>query len=54
MRHNKKFNHLGRTASHRSSMLANMAISLIMQKNHYDRCQSQGFEEVCRATDYTL
>ena len=32
MRHNKKFNHLGRTASHRSAMLANMAISLIMHK----------------------
>ena len=32
MRHNKKFNHLGRTASHRSAMLANMAISLIMNK----------------------
>ena len=32
MRHNKKFNHLGRTASHRKSMLANMAISLIMHK----------------------
>jgi large subunit ribosomal protein L17 len=32
MRHNKKFNHLGRTASHRTSMLANMAISLIMHK----------------------
>ena len=32
MRHNKKFNHLGRTASHRGSMLANMAISLIMHK----------------------
>ena len=30
MRHNKKFNHLGRTASHRDAMLANMAISLIM------------------------
>ena len=29
MRHNKKFNHLGRTASHRSAMLSNMAISLI-------------------------
>ena len=25
MRHNKKFNHLGRTASHRSAMLSNMA-----------------------------
>lgn len=30
MRHNKKFNHLGRTASHRNAMLANMAVSLIM------------------------
>ena len=32
MRHNKKFNHLGRTAAHRNAMLANMAISLIMHK----------------------
>ncbi|MBR6141130.1 MAG: 50S ribosomal protein L17 [Bacteroidaceae bacterium] len=32
MRHNKKFNHLGRTASHRAAMLSNMAISLIMHK----------------------
>ena len=32
MRHNKKFNHLGRTASHRNAMLANLAISLIMHK----------------------
>jgi large subunit ribosomal protein L17 len=32
MRHNKKFNHLSRTASHRSAMLANMAISLFMHK----------------------
>lgn len=32
MRHNKKFNHLGRTASHRDAMLANMACSLIMHK----------------------
>ena len=32
MRHNKKFNHLGRKAAHRSAMLANMAISLIMYK----------------------
>ena len=32
MRHGKKFNHLGRTASHRQAMLANMAISLIMHK----------------------
>lgn len=32
MRHNKKFNHLGRTSSHRKAMLANMACSLIMHK----------------------
>ena len=32
MRHNKKFNHLSRTASHRASMLANMSVSLIMHK----------------------
>lgn len=32
MRHNKKFNHLGRTKSHRDAMLANMTISLIMHK----------------------
>lgn len=32
MRHNKKFNHLSRTASHRASMLSNMAVSLIQHK----------------------
>ena len=32
MRHKKSFNQLGRTASHRKAMLANMAISLIMHK----------------------
>ena len=32
MRHGKKFNHLSRTASHRKSMLSNMATSLIMNK----------------------
>ncbi|WP_444704898.1 50S ribosomal protein L17 [Mariniphaga sediminis] len=32
MRHNKKFNHLGRTSSHRKAMLANMASSLIESK----------------------
>ena len=32
MRHNKKFNHLGRTADHRKALLANLAISLIMHK----------------------
>jgi large subunit ribosomal protein L17 len=32
MRHGKKFNHLGRTTSHRSAMLSNMACSLIEHK----------------------
>lgn len=32
MRHNKKFNHLSRTHSHRAALLANMTISLIMHK----------------------
>ena len=32
MRHNKKFNHLGRTSSHRKAMLSNMASSLIENK----------------------
>jgi len=32
MRHNKKFNHLGRTSSHRKAMLANLASSLIESK----------------------
>ena len=32
MRHGKKINHLGRTASHRSALLSNMAASLILHK----------------------
>ncbi len=32
MRHNKKFNHLGRQRGHRKAMLANMASSLIQYK----------------------
>jgi large subunit ribosomal protein L17 len=32
MRHSKNFNHLGRTSSHRKSMLSNMATSLILHK----------------------
>lgn len=32
MRHNKKFNHLGRKTAHRKAMLSNMAISLIEHK----------------------
>ncbi len=32
MRHGKKFNHLGRTSSHRAALLSNMASSLILHK----------------------
>ena len=32
MRHGKRFNHLGRTSSHRKAMLSNMASSLILHK----------------------
>ena len=32
MRHNKKFNHLGRKTAHRKAMLENMAASLILHK----------------------
>ena len=32
MRHNKKFNHLGRTSSHRKALLSNMTVSLITYK----------------------
>jgi ribosomal protein L17 len=32
MRHGKKFNHLGRTASHRKALLSNMACSLMEHK----------------------
>ncbi len=32
MRHGKKVNHLSRTSSHRSAMMANMAVSLIRNK----------------------
>lgn len=32
MRHRKGFNHLGRTSSHRSAMLSNMANSLLLHK----------------------
>lgn len=32
MRHGKKVNHLGRTASHRSALLSNLASSLILSK----------------------
>ena len=32
MRHNKKFNHLGRKSAHRKAMLSNMASSLLLNK----------------------
>ena len=32
MRHNKKFNHLGRTADHRAALLTNLAVALIQHK----------------------
>ncbi|MDE6217903.1 MAG: 50S ribosomal protein L17 [Muribaculaceae bacterium] len=32
MRHNKKFNHLGRKKAHRKALLSNLAISLITHK----------------------
>lgn len=32
MRHGKRFNHLGRTSSHRQALLSNMANSLILHK----------------------
>jgi large subunit ribosomal protein L17 len=32
MRHGKRFNHLGRTATHRKAMLSNMASSLLVNK----------------------
>lgn len=32
MRHNKKFNHLGRKKAHRDALLANMTTSLILRK----------------------
>ena len=32
MRHNKKFNHLGRKSAHRQALLSNMASSLILHK----------------------
>ena len=33
MRHNKKFNHLGRKSAHRNAMLSNMCASLILSPN---------------------
>ena len=32
MRHNKKFNHLSRTSSHRASLFANMTVALFKHK----------------------
>ena len=35
MRHNKKFNHLGRKKAHREALLSNLTISLIMHKRNF-------------------
>ena len=33
MRHNKKFNNLGRTADHRAALLSNLAVALILNQH---------------------
>ena len=33
MRHNKKINHLGRTADHRAALLSNLAVALILNQH---------------------
>ncbi|QUB67798.1 50S ribosomal protein L17 [Prevotella melaninogenica] len=33
MRHNKKFNHLGRTADHRAALFSNLAVALILNQH---------------------
>ena len=33
MRHNKKFNHLSRTADHRAALLSNLAVALILNQH---------------------
>ena len=52
MRHNKKGNHLGRTASHRKAMMANMATSLIMHKRIKTTVAKAKALRVYRTTDY--
>ena len=49
MRHNKKFNHLSRTASHRAAMLSNMAVSLIKHKRITTTVAKAKAEKVRRA-----
>lgn len=39
MRHNKKFNHLGRNKAHRGALLSNMTISLITHKRIFTTLQ---------------
>ena len=47
MRHNKKFNHLGRTKAHRDAMLSDIATFFdSSQKNLYHVGQSQSVESV--------
>ena len=60
MRHGKKFNHLGRKAAHRKSMLANMACSLIEHKRikttHQKALELRKFIEpmITKAKDQSL
>ena len=48
MRHNKKFNHLGRTNTHRDAMLSNMACSLIKHKRIFTTTAKAKFaRQIC-------
>ena len=51
MRHNKKFNHLGRTASHRSAMLSNMACSLIKHTTNSRRVVFSNLQDKFAVTE---
>jgi large subunit ribosomal protein L17 len=52
MRHNKKFNHLGRKTAHRKAMLANMASLLFNIRELQLRWQKQSFTGLCRTIAY--
>ena len=55
MRHNKKFNHLGRTADHRAALLSNLAVALIQHKRITTTlAKAKALKEICRAVDYTF
>ena len=50
MRHNKKFNHLGRKKAHREAMLSNMAASLILHKRIFTTVAKAKALRVCSRT----